>query len=238
MSATREAVGTRRLLGIAFGASLAAATVAALACLGAPHSFPQAWAAAAGALGAMIAAALSALIGSYALSWRSTALGVVCGSALAVGALRGTAWSGWGPEAACWASAIVASLTIAREPHAVQHATSPAVVAAVHTLQLPLMLFSLGVSLVFARPRPFVVLFSCSAFALWRLLGGECPLSRAELQLRSLRGDSPSALGEIGFIGDQIRRTTGLVVPKGAVAGIAYATAALAFAWYAVQALL
>jgi hypothetical protein len=100
------------------------------------------------------------------------------------------------------------------------------------------MLFSLAVSLVSVRPRPFVVLFACSAFALWRLLGGECPLSRAELQLRSMRGEDAPALGEIGFIGDQIQRTTGIVVPKGAVAGLAYATAALAFAWYAVQALL
>jgi len=149
------------------------------------------------------------------------------------------AWTAWGLVAACWASGAVASLTIARERlPAVQRGTSPALVAAVHTLQLPLMLFSLGVSLVSVRPRPFVVFFSCSAFALWRLLGDECPLSRAELQLRSLRGEHAPALGEIGFIGDQIRRTTGLVVPEGAVAGLAYATAALAFAWYAVQALL
>jgi hypothetical protein len=227
----------RRLLGVVFGASLASATVTAAATLASSLALPGTWAAAAAVVGALIAAALSALIGSYALSWRAAALGVACGSVL--GVLPQPAWTAWGLVAACWAAGAVASLTIAREPIApVQRATSPALVAAVHTLQLPLMLFSLGVSLVCVRPRPFVVLFSCSAFALWRLLGGECPLSRAELQLRSLRGEHAPALGEIGFIGDQIRRTTGIVVPAGAVAGLAYATAALAFAWYAVQALL
>ena len=226
----------RRLLGVVFGASLASATVAAAASVASSLALPGTWAAAAAVLGAVIAAALSALIGSYALSWRAAALGVACGSSL--GVLPQPAWTAWGLVAACWASAAVASLTIARERlPVVQRTTSPALVAAVHTLQLPLMLFSLGVSLVSVRPRPFVVLFSCSAFALWRLMGGECPLSRAEVQLRSLRGEHAPTLGEIGFIGDQIRRTTGVVVPKGAVAGIAYATAALAFAWYAVQAL-
>jgi signal transduction histidine kinase len=227
----------RRLLGVVFGASLASATVAAAATFASALAQPGAWAAAAAVLGAVIAAALSALIGSYALSWRAAAWGVACGSSL--GVLLQPAWTVWGLVAACWASAAVASLAIARERFpAVQRATSPALVAAVHTLQLPLMLFSLGVSLVSVRPRPFVVLFSLSAFALWRLLGGVCPLSRAELQLRSLRGEHAPALGEIGFIGDQIQRTTGIVVPRGAVAGLAYATAALAFAWYAVKALL
>jgi hypothetical protein len=226
----------RRLLGVVFGASLASATVAAAATVASSLALAGTWAAASSVLGAVIAAALSALIGSYALSWRAAALGVACGSSL--GVLLQPTWTAWGPVAACWASAAVAALTMARERPAVQRATSPALVAAVHTLQLPLMLFSLGVSFVSVRPRPFVVLFSCSAFALWRLLGGECPLSRAELQLRSLRGEPAPALGEIGFIGDQIQRTTGIVVPKGAVAGLAYATAALAFAWYAVKALL
>ncbi len=227
----------RRMLGVGFAASHASATVTAAAKIAPALELPGTWAAAAAVLGAVIAAAFSALIGSYALSWRATAWGVVCGSLL--GVLLQPAWTAWGLVAACWASAVVASLTIAREHlPAVQRATSPALVAAVHTLQLPLMLFSLGVSFVSVRPRPFVVLFSCSAFALWRLLGGECPLSRAEVELRSLRGEQAPALGEIGFIGDQLRRTTGIVVPKGAVAGLAYATAALAFAWYAVQALL
>jgi hypothetical protein len=225
----------RRLLGVVFGASLASATVAAIATLAARLALPGTWAAAAAVLGAAIAAALSALIGSYALSWRAAALGVACGASL--GILQPT-WTGMGLVAACWVSALVASVATAREDlSAVQRATPPALVAAVHTLQLPLMLFSLAVSFCSVLPRPFVVLFSCAAFALWRLTGGECPLSRAELQLRALRGEAAPTLGEIGFIGDQIQRTTGIVVPKGAVAGLAYATAALAFAWYAVQAL-
>jgi hypothetical protein len=140
--------------------------------------------------------------------------------------------------AGSWAAAAIASLAMARESlSAAERATSPALVAAVHTLQLPLILFSLAVSLVSARPRPFVVLFASSAFALWRLLDGECPLSRAELTLRAARGEHAPALVEVGFIGHQIERTTGRRVPKRAVAGLAYATAALAFTWYAVQAL-
>lgn len=227
----------RRLLGVVFGASLASATVAAASAIASAFALPAAWAAAAAVCGALIGAAFSALIGSYALSWRAAVSGVACGSAL--GVLPQPAWTGWGLVAACWASAAVAALTVALERlPAVQRATAPALVAAVHTLQLPLMLFSLGVSLVSTRPRPFVVLFACSAFALWRLQGGECPLSRAELQLRALRGEDAPKLGELGFVGEQILRTTGLVVPKGAVAGVAYATAALAFAWYAVSALL
>ena len=226
----------RRLLGLAFAAALASATVVAIAALAARRGVPGTWAPVAAVLGAAIAAAFSSLIGSYALSWRAAALGIACGSSL--GVLPQPGWTGWGLVAACWVSALVASLTIARERlPAVQRATAPGLVAAVHTLQLPLMLFSLGVSFVSVRPRPFVVLFSCAAFALWRLTGGECPLSRAELQLRALRGEAAPTLGEIGFIGDQILRTTGFVVPKGAVAGVAYVTAALAFAWYAVQAL-
>jgi hypothetical protein len=230
------ALGARRMLGVVFGASLASASVAAVAVIATALALPAPWAAVAAAFGAVVGAVFSPLIGSYALSWRSAALGAACGTAVAV--LPQPDWTGWGLVAGSWGAAATASLAMARERlAAAQRATSPALVAAVHTLQLPLMLFSLAVSLVAVRPRPFVVLFASSAFALWRLLDGACPLSRAELELRAVRGERAQALDEVGFIGLQIERTTGIRVPKGAVAGLAYAAAALAFTWYAVQAL-
>ena len=225
----------RRMLGFVFGASLGSATVAAIAALATRLALPEAWSAAAALLGAAIGAAFSSLIGTYALSWRSAGWGAGLGAAL--GVLPQPAWTGWNPVAGCWAAAAVAALAVPRERvQAAQSATSPALVAAIHALQLPLILFSLAVSFVSAWPRPFVILFTVSAFALWRLLDGECPLSRAERQLRALRGEE-AQMGEIGFIAYQIQRTTGLLIPRGSVSGLAYAVAAVAFAWYAVQAL-
>lgn len=141
--------------------------------------------------------------------------------------------------AGCWVSAAVASLAVRRESReAIQMATPPGLVAAIHVLQLPLIAFSLSVSLVSPRPRPFVIMFSLSAFALWRLLDGECPLARAEVELRRLRGEEVLLLGKIGFIAHHIHRTTGILIPEGSVFVVAYAIAAMAFTWYAVQALL
>ena len=224
------------MLGIMFGASLASATVAAAAAIATNLALPETWSAAAAVFGAAIGAAFSSLIGAYALSWRSAGLGAACGAA--VGILPQSGWAGRSLAAGCWAAAAVASLAIRREGSHVQSATSPGLVAAIHVLQLPLILFSLAVSLVAVGPRPFVILFAASAFALWRLLGGECPLSRAEGQLRALRGEEALPLGEIGFISHHIHRTTGILLPKGAVGWLAYAGAAMAFTWYAVQALL
>ena len=227
----------QRLLGCVFAASLASATVAAGAAVATALALPETWAAATAAFGAVVGAVLSSLIGSYALSWRAAALGAASGTAL--GVLPQPAWDGWGPAAGCWAAAALALLVVTRErPGDVHGATSPGLVAALHTLQLPLILFSLAVSLVSPRPRPFVVLFALSAFALWHLLDGECPLSRAEARLRALRGEAAPALDEIGFIGHQVHRATGILVPEGAIARLSYTAAALTFAWYAVQALL
>jgi len=93
------------------------------------------------------------------------------------------------------------------------------------------------VSFLSARPRPFVVMFTLSAFGLWGLLGGECPLSRAEEELRALRGERVRPVSQIGFIVHHIHRKTGLLVPKGSIPRLAYAAAAIAFTWYLVQAL-
>jgi hypothetical protein len=224
----------RPLLGFFFGAALASATVAAVA---ARLPLPETWSAAVAIVGSAIGAAFSTLIGAYGLSWRSAGLGVASGTA--VGILPQPTLSGWSLVAGCWVSAAVASWAVRRErPEAVQMATPPGLVAAIHVLQLPLIAFSLTVSLVSPRPRPFVVMFSVSAFALWRLLDGECPLARAEEELRRRRGEKVLLLGEIGFIAHHIHRTTGLLIPKGSVFVVAYAIAAMAFTWYAVQALL
>jgi hypothetical protein len=164
-------------------------------------------------------------------------LAVACGTA--VGILPQPLLPAWNLVTACWVSAAVASWAVRRERlDAIQMATSPGLVAAIHVLQLPLIAFSLTVSLVSPRPRPFVILFSVSAFALWRLLDGDCPLARAEEQLRTLRGENVLLFAEIGFIAHHIHRTTGMLIPKGSAFVVAYALAAMVFTWYAVQALL
>jgi hypothetical protein len=153
-------VWLRRLFGIAFGASLASATVeAAASCL--PPA--AAWPAALALPGTAIAAAFASVVAAYGLVVLSTA-----------------------------------------------------------------------VSLAARRPRPYVVGFTMSAFALWRL-EGSCPLTLAEDELRALRGEPPLRSGA-GFIGHHVRRATGIVIPEHAVPLLAYAAAALAFAWYAARA--
>jgi len=222
----------RRTLGYLFGASLASATVAAVAVL---VALPATGIAALALLGAAIGGAFSSVIGTYALSWRSTALGTACGATAAVALQPHSSWS---LVAGCWVGAAVASLAIGRERrHAVQLATPPVMVAVLHGLQLPLIVLSLAVSLGSSRPRPFVVLFTLSAFALWRLLGGECPVSCAEGHLRALRGEETQITREAGFIGHHLHRTTGIRIPSGSVSRLSYAMAALVFSWYAVQAL-
>lgn len=186
-------------------------------------------------LGAAVAAAFSSVIGAHGLSWRIFGLGAFCGGAVAAvpQAAPGSV------VAACWVSASVASLAAYRErPNAVRMGTPPAVVAAMHGLQLALILFSVTVSLVSPRPRPFVVIFTVCAFGLWRLTAGRCPLSCAEDELRALRGEAPRLQNEIGFIGHHVYRATGILIPRGCVRKLSYAGAAMAFAWYAVQALL
>ena len=231
-----EALGARRLLGVVFGASLASATVAASAVVATALALPARWAAAAALFGSVVGAVLSALIGSYALTWRSAALGAACGTAVAV--LPQPAWTGWGLVAGSWAAAAIASLAMARESlSAAERATSPALVAAVHTLQLPLMLV---LPRGFARLRTSEAVRGPVRFERIRALapaGRGMPAVPGGADAAAARGEHAPALVEVGFIGHQIERTTGLRVPKGAVAGLAYAAAALAFAWYAVQAL-
>jgi len=222
----------RRTLGFVFGASLASASVAAVAVL---VALPATGSAALALLGAAIGAAFSSVIGTYALSLRSMALGTACGATAAVALPPASAWS---LVAGCWVGSAVASLATGREDrHAVQIATPPAVVGVLHGLQLPLILFSLAVSLGSSRPRPFVVLFTLSAFALWRFQGGECPVSRAERHLRALRGEETQITSESGFIGHHVHRTTGIRIPAGSVSRFSYAMAALVFSWYVLQAL-
>lgn len=231
MTSGRESTA-RRTLGFVFGASLGSATVAAVAVLAAP---PTTGRAALALLGAGIGAVFSSVIGSYALSWRSAALGAACGAAAGMTPQPGSPWS---LVAGCWVGAGVAFLAIGRESlHTVQIATPPGLVAALHALQLPLIVFSVAVSLGFGRPRPFVVLFTLSAFALWRLPGGECPLSRAERHLRALRGEATAMTSDAGFIGHHLHRSIGVRIPAGSVSRFTYAMAALVFGWYIVQAL-
>jgi hypothetical protein len=221
------------VLGAAFGAALASASVAALAAF-LPDGEP--WRVVLAALGAAVGAALSSLIGTYALTWPSAGLGTACGLAVALAAPPALVERSL--EAACWISAAAAGAVARRERRSGLRArTPPDLVAAIHTLQLPLIVSSVAVSLVEPRPRPFVVIFSVSAFGLWGLLGGQCPLSRAEEELRARRGEDAPALGKIGFIGHHFHRVTGIVLPKGSVFGLAYAAAAATFAWYAVEAL-
>lgn len=230
---SRTGLRARRILGFGFGGSLASATVAAVSTL-LPRSELSIVVAA--SLGAGIGAAFSSLIGVYALSWRSAGIGAACGAAVGIAAQ--TTMSGWGSVVGCWVSAAVASWAVGRERlDAVQMATPPGLVVAIHVVQLPLILFSAVVSLVSARPRPFVVMFTVSAFGLWGLLGGECPLSRAEEELRALRGERVLPVHQIGFIAYHIHRRTGLLLPEGSVFRLAYAAAAITFTWYVAQAL-
>lgn len=231
VSRTESAI--RRLLGVGFGASLASATVAAV-----PTGSPSAatGSAVVALLGAAIGAAFSSLIGAYAWSWPAVGLGAACGAV--IGIVPDAVPPDGRLVAACWVSAIVASAAVRRQrQRALLRATSPALVAALHVLQLPLIAFSVAVSLVSPRPRPFVVLFTACAFALWRLLG-KCPLTHAEERLRARRGEALRRPGEIGFIGRQIHQATGILIPRESISGLAYAAAAMAFTWYAVQALL
>jgi Protein of Unknown function (DUF2784) len=116
-------------------------------------------------------------------------------------------------------------------------ATPPAFVLAIHVLQLPLIVLSAAMSLISPRPRPFVVIFTVSAFGLWRLLGGACPLSCAEEELRARRGEIVAPVSQIGFIVHHIQLKTGLIIPRESVSRLAYAAAAIVFTWYLVQAL-
>jgi hypothetical protein len=220
----RLTASLRRLFGITFGASLASASVeAAAACL--PPA--GAWRGVLAVLGAAIAAVFSSVVGAYGLSWRAAGLATACGAATALGR---------GISVGCWVSAAIAAFVVCHEREdAVRRATPAALMEALHVVQFALVVLSAAVSLASPRPRPFVVGFTLSAFALWRLLEGSCPLTRAEDELRALRGETPFR-GEAGFIGHHVHRATGVVVPERVVPLLAYAAAALAFAWYAAQA--
>ena len=225
-------VQLRRLLGTGFGAGLASATVAAAAScvpLGREGGLVL------GIAGAAIGAVFSSLIAAYALSWRSAVTAIAAGAGLGAAAPVDPAWAG---VAACWAAAVVVVLAIQREaPDVLTRTTSPGLVGLIHALQLPLIAFSTAVSVGSVAPRPFVMLYTACAFTLWRRLGGDCPISRAEFELRGLRGEQAPLLRDAGFVGHHLHRATGLVLPRQAVPRLAYALAVLTFGWYAIDAL-
>jgi hypothetical protein len=223
---------THRLLGICFGAGLSSATVAALAARStlAAEAVPALTVG-----GATIGALFSSLIAAHALSWPSVALAVAGGAGAGMVAWTSGAGSA-AAAAACWVAALLSAALMGRQPpELVRPRTSPGLVAVIHFAQGPLIAYSAAISLLAPAPRPYVIVYTFSAFALWRRLGGDCPISRAELELRALRGEPAAAMRDAGFVGHHLRRLTGVVIPRGFVARVAYTLAGLTFTWYAID---
>jgi hypothetical protein len=90
-----------------------------------------------------------------------------------------------------------------------------------HALQgLILFIFSLPASIFWAWTRPYVLTLTLSAFALWKLWNGACPVTLTENAARAREG-LPLMPPESGFIPDVLARF-GIVVSGNAVAFFLY----------------
>lgn len=157
--------------------------------------------------------ALSASLTSIAmLNWQSIWLGTAAGVAAFVVAALGGIEPHAEPARILLVPVLITTITVVATAHRI-----PAPVTShfyhssrfarfLHSLQgLILFVFSLPASILWAWTRPYVFAVTLSAFVLWKLWDGACPVTLAENAARTREG-LPIMPPDSGFIPDVLAR--------------------------------
>jgi hypothetical protein len=127
---------------------------------------------------------------------------------------------------------VVATAGTLRSPTTAHVYHSSRLARVLHFVQTLILFFAaLPASLVWEWPRPYVVVVTFSAFVLWQLWGGACPVTLTENAAR-VREGLPIMPPEDGFVPDVLARW-GIAVSGSAVTVFLYSLGFSLCGWFA-----
>jgi hypothetical protein len=201
---------------------------------------PMAVVAVGGILAIRVTTLFASMTAAARLNWKAIWIGGVVGLVALAG------WSAWSvgrdanPPRTLLAPLFLSSLVVVatagtlRSPTTAHVYHSSGFARALHFVQVLILFFAaLPASFFWNWTRPYVVVVTLSAFVLWQLWGGACPVTLTENAAR-VREGRPLMPPEDGFVPDVLARL-GIAVSGNAVTVLLYGLGFSLCGWFALD---